>query len=185
MAEMQKTLVNGIDVEQLKRNIGELRQDPTLAQFKLRTRNHWQGAGHNESVISGFYGIGKEQTHSEAFHVRCDEPKALVGEDTQASPVEYLLHALAGCVTNSISYHAAVQGIAIESMDSTLEGDMDMQGFLGLSPTAERGYQRIRVTMEIKSDASAEQLKELAEFSPVYSTLKKSVPVDLEIKKVG
>ena len=105
----------------------------------------------------------------------------LLGEDHGANPVEYVLHALAACLTTSLVYHAAARGIRIESVESELEGDLDLRGFLGLSEKVRKGYQQIRVHFTIKSDASAEQLRALTTFSPVHDIISNPVPVEIAI----
>ena len=112
-----------------------------------------------------------------------DEPSVLLGKDMGANPVEYVLHALAACLTTSMVYHAAERGIRIEALESTLEGDIDILGFLGLSATVRKGYQGIRVTMRVKSNAPAEKLAALSQFSPVYDTISNPVPVTVNVEK--
>lgn len=90
--------------------------------------------------------------------------------------------ALAACLTTSLVYHAAARGILIESMESTVEGDLDLRGFLGLSDQIRRGYKEIRVNFSVKSDASPEQLRELTTFSPVYDIVSNPVPVRITIE---
>ncbi len=115
--------------------------------------------------------------------LEADEPPVLLGEDRTANPVEYLLHALASCLTSSIIYKAAARGITIESLESTLEGDLDARAFLELSNDVRKGYQNIRVTFKVKSGASPEELKECAEFSPVLDVVTHGTPVSLRIEK--
>jgi uncharacterized OsmC-like protein len=107
----------------------------------------------------------------------------LLGKDQGANPVEFVLHALAACLTTSLVYHAAARGIRLESVESQLEGDLDLQGFLGLSDQVRRGYKEIRVKFKVKSDASSEQLKELTKFSPVYDIVSNPVPVSIQIER--
>lgn len=97
--------------------------------------------------------------------------------------MEFVLHALAACLTTSLVYHAAARGIRIESVESTLEGDLDLQGFLGLSEQVRRGYKEIRVKFQVTSDASPEQLEELTKFSPVYDIVSNPVPVSIQIER--
>jgi uncharacterized OsmC-like protein len=130
-----------------------------------------------------FAGAGKEDdTRSEPFVLDGAEPTVLLGEDSAANPAELVLHALAACLTTAMVYHAAARGIAIEAVDSTLEGDLDLRGFLGLSADVRKGYQRIRVRMRVKSPASSEQLTALSKFSPVYGIVSGSLPVDVVIE---
>ena len=116
-----------------------------------------------------------------------DEPPILLGRDKGPNPVEYLLTALASCVTTSIVYHAAARGIAIRSMESRLEGDIDLQGFLGIRDDVPRGYKEIRMIVDIDADASPEELEEIVKlgptYSPVYDTITRPVPVSVQLKK--
>ncbi len=112
-----------------------------------------------------------------------DEPPILAGNDEGANPVEHLLHALASCVTTSMVAHAAVRGIQIEELESELEGDIDLRGFLGLAADVPKGYTNIRVKFKVKTDAdNIEKLKKLAEFSPVYNTLIHGTNVDIQVE---
>ena len=180
----ESTAVNGVDVEALKRALHEFRRDAGLGRFQFRVRNRWQGGTHNRSKLPGFYGAHEEHEHrGEAFELVCDEPKPLLGEDKFPNPVEYLLHALAGCLTTTMVCHAAARGIRIESVESVLEGDIDVRGFLGLSEDVPRGYQQVRVTLKVDSDAPPETLEELAKYSPVFNTLTNPLAVEVHVEK--
>ena len=111
-----------------------------------------------------------------------DEPPVLLGADAGANPVEYVLHALAGCLTTTMVYHAAARGIDIGAVESELEGDLDLRGFLGLSDEVRKGYREIRVTLRVQSAADAGILKNLAQYSPVYDIVSRSVPVQLRVE---
>ena len=127
--------------------------------------------------------MGKEQAHLEDFELRSDEPLILGGTDKHPNPVEHLLNALAGCITTSIVAHAAVRGIPIEEIESQVEGDIDIQGFLGLDPEVPKGFQDIRITFKIKAaPEDIDKLMELAKFSPVYNTITQSANVDIQIE---
>ena len=104
--------------------------------------------------------------------------------DSAPNPMEFVLHSLAGCLTSTMVYHASVQGIEIESVESSLEGDMDVRGMLGLSDDARKAYNKVRVLMRVKSAASAETLKELALYSPVFDLVSNSLPVEFVLEKV-
>jgi uncharacterized OsmC-like protein len=176
--------LNGVDVNALKQTIGAIQQNPPLADFQFRAENRWLGGALNRSTIRNFYGAGKEdQVRTEPYVFECDEPPVLLGQDRAANPVEYLLHALAGCVTTTMVMHAAARGIEVESVESDLEGDIDLQGFLGLSNKVPRGYRKIRVTMRVKSDADADKLKALAQYSPVFNTITNPTEVEVNIVK--
>ena len=132
--------------------------------------------------MTGFYGAKQEMTHKQEFELHADEPPILAGGDDGANPVEHLLNALAACVTTSIVAHAAVRGIEIEELESELEGDLDLRGFLGLAADVPKGYTNIRMKFKVKTDeANMEKLESLAEFSPVYHSLTDGVKVDIQV----
>ena len=175
--------VNGIDLSVLKATVSAIQNDPELGSCKFRARNKWIDANHNCSTISGFYGAKQEMTHKQQFELHADEPPILAGEDQGANPVEHLLNALASCVTTSMVAHAAVRGIHIEELESELEGDIDLRGFLGLDATVPKGYTNIRMKFKVKTDAeNLERLKRLAEFSPVYNTITHGAKVDIDVE---
>lgn len=176
------TSLNGVDVTALYATIDAVRQDNGLAAFKFRAANRWLGGGHNRSSIQSFYGCRAEDgTRAHPFVLDADEPPVLLGEDQGANPVEYILHALAACLTTTMVYHAAARGIAIGAVESELEGDLDLRGFLGLSDQVRKGYQAIRVHMQVESAASPAVLRELAQYSPVFDVVSRSVPVELTV----
>jgi uncharacterized OsmC-like protein len=127
---------------------------------------------------------GREGQHEQPFELDNDEPRLIGGEDTAPTPVEYVLHALAGCLTTTMVYHASVQGVVIESVESFTEGDIDVRGFFGLSDEVRKGFNQVRVRMQVKSEASVEQLREMAMYSAVYDIVSNSLPVDFIIEKV-
>ena len=180
----QQVTINGVDVPGLKETIQAVRDDSGLARFQFRLRNRWLGRAMNRSQIGSFTAARQEhRTDKEPFVVDNDEPEVLLAEDTAPNPVEYLLHALAGCMTTTMVYHAAARGIEIESIESELRGEIDVQGFLGLSEDVRKGYQKIEVRFRVKSDASAETLAELAKLSPVFDTVSNPVPVEVSVEK--
>ena len=184
-ASQEATITNGVDVTYVLDVIGGVKADPGIAKFQFRAKNQWIDGGLNRTSIKEFYGARQEDdTRAETFVLDADEPTILAGEDTAVNPVEYVLHALAACLTTTLVYHAAVRGIEIEAVQSELEGDIDIRGFLGLSEDVRKGYHGVRVKMRVKSDAGAEQLKELAQYSPVYDVVSNSLPVDLVVEKV-
>ena len=176
-------VVNGINLNVLNETVSAIQDDPELGSCKFRARNKWIDANHNCSTISGFYGAKQEIAHKQEFELHADEPPILAGEDLGANPVEHLLHALASCVTTSIVAHAAIRGIHIEELESELEGDIDLRGFLGLDPKVPKGYTNIRMKFKVKTDAeNFKRLKSLSEFSPVYNTITQGAKVDIEIE---
>jgi uncharacterized OsmC-like protein len=182
-AVMQK-IVNGVNVENLLTSIYAFKEQPALGKFQFRATNKWVTGAHNRSRIKEFFGAGQEDTQrTQTFVLDSDEPAVLHGGDRGASAGEYLLHALAACVTTSIVYHAAARGIRIEELESRLEGDVDVRGFTGVDPNVRKGFQNIRVTVRCKSDATTEQLEELSRFSPIWDTIANPVPVSVRVEK--
>jgi uncharacterized OsmC-like protein len=179
------SVINGVNVDRMDGMIRTVQQNSNLATFQFRAKNRWITGGHNCSTIQSFYGPGQEDTtRRKPFVLDSDEPRVLLGTDQGANPYEFVLHALAAGLTTSLVYHAAARGIHLESVESTLEGDLDLQGFLGLSDQVRPGYKEIRVQFAIKSDAPAEELKELTKLSPVYDIVSNPVPVSIAITKV-
>lgn len=182
-SKQESICTNGVDVTALFETIDAVKNDTELAEFQFRASNQWIDGGHNRSTIQAFYGCCDEDTtRTEPFILDADEPPVLLGKDAGANPVEYLLHALAACLTTTMVYHAAARGIEINAVDSALEGDLDLRGFLGISEEVRKGYHDIRVNMRVQSTASATTLRELAKFSPVYDVVSKSVPVDINVE---
>jgi uncharacterized OsmC-like protein len=179
----QPTMLNGVSVTGIVQTCEALKADPGLAAFKFRASNRWIDGGHNRSTIQSFHGCGQEDTTRKTpFVLDAAEPPVLLGQDQGANPVEYVLHALVACMTTSMVYHAAARGIAIEGIESKLEGDLDLQGFLGLSDEVRKGYSAIRVAMRVKTQATAEELYPLVKFSPVFDIVSGSVPVTVDIR---
>jgi len=179
----EMTIVNGVNVTALGEVIEAVKGEPKVAKFQFRARNQWINGGHNRSTIKGFYGACQEdETRTEPFVLDNAEPAVLLGEDQGANPVEYVLHALAGCMTTTMVYHAAARGINIESVESELEGDLDLHGFLCMDENVRKGYENVRITFKVKSDASPEELADLARISPVFDIVSNPVPVDVKVQ---
>jgi uncharacterized OsmC-like protein len=161
----QPTVRNGVDVTALFATIDAVKGNPDIAQFQFRAQNRWMGGDHNRSTVEAFHGACQELRHDAAFTMDNDEPAVPLGADRYANPVEYVLHALVGCLTTTMAYHAAARGIAIEAIDSRIEGDLDLRGFLGLSNEVRKGFHTVRVHMRVKSTAAAPVLRDLAQFA--------------------
>jgi uncharacterized OsmC-like protein len=177
--------MNGLDTEALVGTVEAIEQDPSLGHFEFRATNRWINGGENRSRIKEFYGAGSEdESRTEAFEFTNGEPPVLLGANEGANPVEFLLHALAGCVTTTTVLHAAARGIQIESLSTELVGAIDVQGLLELGDSVPVGYDQIKIKMTIKADCSDEELDELVSFardhSPVCSTIREPVPVSVE-----
>lgn len=179
------TPLNGVDRKALFDTIEAVKASPELASFKFRVRNKWVEGGLNRSEVPNFFGTGSEIDHAQTFELYNDEPPVLLSGDKAPNPVEYVLHALAGCLTTTMVYHAAARGIAIEAVTSRFEGDLDLRGFLGLSKQVRNGYSAIRVTFSIDGDLTEEQKRELIaigqEFSPVFDIVTNGVPVAVSL----
>jgi uncharacterized OsmC-like protein len=177
--------VNGLDTKQMFETIEAIKGQPALARFQFRNSNEWIDGGHNRSTIQGFSGACREDdSRAEPFVFDNGEPPVLLGNNEGANPVEFLLHALAGCVTTTLVLHAAARGIRIESISTEMEGEIDLHGLLGLDESVSPGYEQIRVKMDIKADCSDEKLDDLLAFvrkhSPVCETVCRPVPVVVE-----
>ena len=181
-AESGRHIVNGIDLDTLTGTVEAIDQEPELGACKFRARNTWLGGNHNCTTVSGFYGAKQEIAHKQVFELHADEPPILAGQDDGANPVEHLLNALAACVTTSMVAHAAVRGIHIEALESELEGDIDLRGFLGLDEGVPKGFTDIRVKFRVKSDVrNMNRLKQLTTFSPVFNTITQGANVDIQV----
>ena len=176
---------NGVNTPVLLATINAVKNQPSLAQFQFRARNRWVTGTYSESRIESFHGAGGEQTHVTEFKYGADHPAVLVGEDRGPTPVEFLLHGLASCITAGIGNIAAARGVTLTSVESTVEGDIDLQGILGLSDQVRNGYQQIRIHFEIAGDAPPEKLREIVEQararSAVFDVLTNGVPVAFTI----
>jgi len=186
-AQKQKsTTLNGVNVDQLFGNINALKDAPVLGKFKFRANNKWINGGHNQTIINNFHGLQQEHDHADPFELDADEPPLLLGEDIGPNPVEYALTALAACVTTALVYHAAAKGIRLNAVESRLEGDIDLRGFLGISDDVRRGYENIRIYYKIDADVPDEQLEELVQmgtkYSPVFDTITNPVTVTAQLE---
>ena len=178
------TVLNGLNVDQMSATVDAIKTQPRLAHFEFRAKNDWINGGENRSTIKDFYGCGGEDSSRQTpFQFTNGEPPVLLGNNEGANPVEYLLHALAGCVTTTAVLHATARGITIRNLSTELEGSIDLQGLLALDDVAP-GYREIRIRMHIDADCSDEELEDLLAFaqehSPVCNTICRPVPVMLE-----
>jgi len=180
-------IVNGVEVNRLFETIDAIKQEPGIAKFAFRAANRWIEGTHNRATIKDFYGAGQEDaSRTNPMVFDADEPPVLLGQNRGANSVEYLLVALSGCVTTSLIINAAANGVKLEAVESRLEGDLDIRGMLKLDPGVAVGYQQIRFTFKIKSDAPRDKLEELVrlayEGSPVYNTVSRGVPVKVALE---
>jgi uncharacterized OsmC-like protein len=175
---------NGVDTATLFATLDAVRANPELAKFQFRATNHWVDGTHNHSTIQSFYGAGQELSHKETSTLHADHPEVLVGADHAPTPVEYLLHALAACLTAGVANVAAVRGVTLTAVESTVEGDIDLLGILGLSDQVRNGFEQIRVTFRLQGD-DPDKLRDVVERSrlrsAVYDILTNTVPVSIEV----
>jgi uncharacterized OsmC-like protein len=181
--QMQDT-TNGVDVGQVMNVIGAIEADPGYASFQWRATNQWIDGGMSRSRIKEFFaGNAEDTTREEAFTLDADEPKIAAGQNSAPNSMEYVLHALATCLTGTLVYHAAVRGIEIDAVESSYTGDMDVRGLFGLSDDVRKGFSKVTVDMRVKSEASVKELTEMALYSPVYDIVSKSLPVEFTLTK--
>lgn len=176
--------INGVSVALLRDTIRDIETDADCANMQFRAANRWIDGGINRSTIKDFYGGGeKDDSRVQGFVVDADEPLPLAGRDTAPNPVEFVLHGLLACLTTTVVYHAALNDVRLEAIESEAEGDLDARGVLGLSDDVRKGYHHVRVTIRVKGEASTERLRQFAQYSPVYDIVSKSLPVDLVIER--
>jgi len=181
---------NGVDTAALFATLDAVKGQPEIAKFQFRARNTWQGGTHSRTEISGFHGALQEMAHQQVTVVEADHPEVLVGNDHAPTAAEYLLHAIAACLTSGIGNIAAARGVDLTSVTSTVEGDIDLLGILGLSGGSVRnGYEQIRVTFQIEGDADDATLREIVEQSrrrsAVYDALTQPTPVHIDVEVRG
>jgi len=161
MAEAEAIAKNGVNVEALLAAREALSKAPEAAQFKWRATNEWKNGTHSHSTVEGFYGLGQEQHHKRAFSFDADHPEVFASEDLGITPVEFVLVGLASCLTGGIAAIAQHRNIQLRSVKATIEGDMDVQGILGIDSDVRNGYSGIKVTYDIDADADREDIEAL------------------------
>jgi uncharacterized OsmC-like protein len=177
---------NGVDTATLFATLDAVKGQPEIAKFQFRAHNTWESGTHSRTTFSGFYGASQEMQHKKVTTVASDHPAVLVGSDEGPTPVEYLLHGIAACLTAGLANIAAARGVPLRKVTSTVEGDVDLLGVLGLSDGSVRnGYQQIRVTMHVEGDADEATLRALVEQSrrrsAVYDALTNPTPVEINV----
>ena len=176
---------HGVNTPALMATINVVKETPALAKFQFRATNRWMSGTYSESRIESFSGAGGEHKHQADFRYGADHPAVLVGEDRGPTPIEFLLHGLASCITAGVANVAAARGVTLTSVESRVEGDIDLQGILGLSDTVRNGYERIRLNVTIAGDAPPEKLRQIVEQSrarsAVFDVLTNGVPVNVSV----
>ena len=184
-AEKISPLVNGIDTEQVINLVTKVAENEPYGKFKFRANNQWITGSRSRTSIQGFFAGGKENTdRAKALTLDADQPTFLAGKNTAPNAVEHYLHSLTSCLNTTLVYHASVQGIELDDIKVSAEGDMNVRGYFGISDTINKGYERIRVNMQVKSPADIDTLTALAMHSPVYEMVSRGVPVDFHMTKI-
>lgn len=185
MPSTTATTANGVDIDTLFATLDLVKGMPAAAQFQFRATNEWVRGTQSRSTVHSFFGAGEEREHHVAHSFDTDHPEVLVGSDVGPTPLEHLLVGLAGCITAGIGNIASARGVALQSVTSRLEGDIDLNGILGFGG-ARNGYQRIRMVVTIAGDAPEETLRAIVEQSrqrsAVYDVLTDGVPVDIDVE---
>ena len=177
---------NGVDTAALFATLDAVKGAPELATFQFRASNTWVSGTHSRSTVDGYTGAGGELRHAEAFTFDADHPPVLTGGDNGPTPVEFLLHALAACLTAGVANIASARGVKLQSVTCSVEGDIDLQGILGLSDQVRNGFQAIRVSFEVAGNAPAAKLEEIVQQSvarsAVFDMLTNGLPVTVSAK---
>ena len=184
-AETSDPIRNGVDTATLFATLDAVKQAPEAAKFQFRAHNQWVSGTHNRGTIADYFGVGEERSHERTFVFDADHPAVLVGTDNGPTPVEFVLHALAACLTAGLANIAAARGVNLTEVSSTVEGDIDLLGILGLSDEVRNGFSQIRVSFRVRGDASPEALRQLVEQavarSAVYDVLTHGVPISVDV----
>ena len=181
----QSTVNNGVNVDALLAAREALKSAPEAAKFKWRASCKWQNGTHSETKIEGFHGLGQEQKHRSSFSFDADHPEIFASEDHGITPVEFMLVGLASCLTAGVAAVAQNRGIQLRSVESQIEGKMDIRGILGVDSDVRNGYDDIKVTFKIDADASKEDIEALVaqsqKRSAVYDVITNPTNVTVEV----
>ena len=176
---------NGVDTATLFATLDAVKQAPAAAQFQFRAHNEWVDGTHSRSTIADYFGVGEERAHEREFVFDADHPAVLVGKDNGPTPVEFVLHALASCLTAGMANIAAARKVTLTEVRSTVTGDIDLNGILGLQDVR-NGYQQVTVKFTVKGDAPDEVLRDIVEQSrrrsAVYDIITNGVTVDIDVE---
>ncbi len=169
------TTLNGFDLEAIEHTVAALKGNPKIAEFKFKAINKWESGPRNTSKIQGFYGACQNDTTRVApFKCSTDMPTVLNGTDVAPSPPEFLLHTLASCITTSMMLLASANGIEVDDVTVRVEGDLNLNGFLGLDACILKEYEQIKVSIDVEGNLTETEKRELLEFakkSPIYNTI--------------
>ena len=185
MSEVSSKILNGVNVTQLLGTIEAVKNNPAIGLFKFRSNTKWVNGGNCQTEIKSFYGATQEDTsRTQPFIIEGDEPSVLLGTNKGPNAVEAVLHALASCLSVGIVYNASAMGIQVNSLSFSLEGELDLHAFLGLSEEKRAGYKNIVVTIQADTSASEEDFRNLlahvTKTSPVLDIVTNPVPVEIK-----
>ena len=176
---------NGVNVQALLDAREALKGAPEAAKFTWRASCKWQNGTHSTSKIRGFFGLGEEQTHKTETSFEADHPEIFASEDHGVTPIEYVLVGLASCLTAGVAAVAQNRGIQLRSVESRVEGKMDIRGILGIDSDVRNGYDDVKVTFKIDADASKPEIEALVaqsqKRSAVYDVITNPVNVTVEV----
>jgi uncharacterized OsmC-like protein len=153
------TIDNGVNVDALLEARGVLEDAPEAAQFTWRASSRWQHGVHSTTSIQNYFGLGEEQSHKTETIFDADHPETFAAPDNGVTPIEYLLVGLASCLTAGVASVAQNRGIQLRSVESTVEGNHDIRGILGVDSDVRNGFNDIKVTFKIDADASKEEIE--------------------------
>ena len=159
MSTTKSPVDNGVNVEALLGARQALTEAPAGAEFQWRAKCQWVRGTHSRSTVETFFGLGEEQKHKNKFTFEADHPEVFASEDHGATPVEIVLAALGSCLTGGVAAIAQNRGIQLHSVNATIEADHNILGILGADPEVRNGFNGIRVTYDIKADASPEEIR--------------------------
>jgi uncharacterized OsmC-like protein len=153
------TVNNGVNVDALLAAREALKSAPEAAKFTWRASCKWQNGTHSQTTIKGFHGLGADQQHKTETSFSADHPEIFASEDLGVTPVEYMLVGLASCLTAGVAAVAQNRGVQLRSVESKVEGTMDIQGILGMDSQVRNGYDDIKITFNIDADAPKKEIE--------------------------
>lgn len=185
MSATETPVNNGVNVEALLGARDALAAAPEAAKFVWRATCEWQNGTHSNSTVEGFFGLGEEQSHRTRYSFDSDHPEIFASEDNGATPVEYVLVGLAGCLTAGVAAVAQNREIQLRRVSATIEADMDVRGILGMDSDIRNGFSNIKVTYDIDADATPAEIKALVaqsqKRSAVYDIITNPTDVRVEV----
>jgi len=176
---------NGVNVQALLDAREALAGAPEAAQFTWRASSRWENGVHSTVTVQDFFGLGAEQAHKTETVFDADHPEVFAAEDNGITPIEYLLVGLASCLTAGVASVAQNRGIQLRSIESTVEGNHDIRGILGVDSDVRNGFNDVKVTFKIDADATPQEIEALVaqsqKRSAVFDALTNPTEVTVEV----